>query len=259
MSEIKCVSIINKVRDGKRISYITERIYDKNDNLVIINYLNIGGQLHRDKDKPAYIKVGYDNNGVSFISEKRWYQNGKLHRPSEEEDLPASVLYNINTTKIQENWYYEGKRHRDGDKPALIIRHQNNNIGRLEWYQNGTLHRDGDLPASISQNENGIVIRQQWYRKNIPYNPPSLGVKDEILDKDNCRPSIISYHPEDGCTKYWWYKNYLYTIGLIKYDNELNQKEYEEQNKYSNYIDKLSSASDEYKRKVFKIMDILDE
>ena len=58
-------------------------------------------------------------------------------------------------------WYKNGRRHRNGDLPAVVRANQS----KL-WYKNGQLHRDGDLPAVI--NSNGT---QEWYKNGIRYFP----------------------------------------------------------------------------------------
>ena len=41
-------------------------------------------------------------------------------------------------------WYKDGKRHRDGDEPAII-----ESDGKLFYYKNGKQHRGNGLPAII--------------------------------------------------------------------------------------------------------------
>ena len=53
-----------------------------------------------------------------------------------------------------EEWFQNGKRHRDNDLPAVI-----KSDGKKEWWQNGELHRDNDLPAVI-RSDGG----QFWYK-----------------------------------------------------------------------------------------------
>jgi hypothetical protein len=60
------------------------------------------------------------------------------YQPHSVDDLPE-----IDSNGDQ-YWYKEGKRHRDGDLPAVIY-----SDGNQHWYKEGKLHRDGDLPAVI--------------------------------------------------------------------------------------------------------------
>jgi hypothetical protein len=95
------------------------------------------------------------------IRGQEWYKEGKLHR---DYDLPA-----ITKANGDQHWYKEGKRHRDGDLPAII----HEQYGHRYWYKEGNLHRDGDLPAII--HEHG---HQYWY-------------KEGNLHRDGDLPAII--------------------------------------------------------------------
>jgi hypothetical protein len=53
-------------------------------------------------------------------------------------DEPAVV------TQTKKEWYKEGRLHRDGDLPAVVMAD-----GTQMWYKRGMPHRDGDLPAKI--------------------------------------------------------------------------------------------------------------
>jgi hypothetical protein len=79
------------------------------------------------------------------IEPQEWYCKGKLHR----DDGPARI-YNDGA-----HWYRHGKRHRDGDLPALI-----DSFGMC-WYINDELHRDDDKPAVIDNM--GIC----WYNHGL--------------------------------------------------------------------------------------------
>ena len=106
----------------------------------------INGKLHRD-DGPA--AINYEGELVS-----EWYQNGKLHR----DDGPA-VTY-----KDGEEWYQNGELHRE-DGPAVTTNGQK--LWCIKrWYKDGNRHRDGDRPAMIMAN--GIFA---WYKNNISYKP----------------------------------------------------------------------------------------
>lgn len=63
-------------------------------------------------------------------------------------DIGASIRYDLPAI-VTNNKYifvdYDGKIHRDGDKPAVIYA----NEARCEWRQRGMLHRDGNRPAIV--------------------------------------------------------------------------------------------------------------
>ena len=76
---------------------------------------------------------------VDELGNQDWYRDGKLHRDN---DLPAMIRA-LGTQK----WYKDGKLHREGDLPAVIWAN-----GTQNWYKYGKQHRDGDLPAEIWSN-----------------------------------------------------------------------------------------------------------
>ena len=75
-------------------------------------------------------------------------------------------------------WYFNGKCHREDDKPAVI--HPD---GRQEWYLNGKLHRNYDKPAFIDSDK-----YQSWYlngkrhRENGPAKIWPCGTKEWYLN-----------------------------------------------------------------------------
>ena len=109
---------------------------------------------------------------ISLTGTQRWYKDGKRHRDGDE---PA-VIYPVGTRE----WYKNGELHRDGDEPAVIYP----GGGTRYWYKNGELHRDGDEPAVI---EPGGT--RYWY-------------KNGELHRDGDEPAVIE---SDGTRE--WYKN----------------------------------------------------
>jgi len=101
----------------------------------------------------------------------RWYRNGKEHRDG---DLPAVVLAN------GKEWWKNGERHRDGDLPAIEYV-----IGTKCWYKNGELHRDGDLPAVVCANGG-----KEWWKNGKQH-------------RDGDLPAIV--HNNNGYLR--WFKN----------------------------------------------------
>jgi len=89
--------------------------------------------------QPFYIDLGngkridyeYENQKIYKTT---YTLNGKKHRDG---DKPA-----IETASGNKVWYKNGKQHRDGDKPAIEYAY-----GHKLWYQYGKRHRDGDKPA----------------------------------------------------------------------------------------------------------------
>jgi hypothetical protein len=58
----------------------------------------------------------------------------------------------------RKEWYWQGKKHREGDKPAIEYV-----SGTKEWWWHGEEHREGDLPAK--EWENGS--RLWFWRRNL--------------------------------------------------------------------------------------------
>lgn len=108
------------------------------------------GVRHRDNGKPAITWDSNPNHG-------EWYVDGKRHR---EGDLPA-------VNKYRQEWYIRGVLHRENGRPAL-------RCGDVEeWYWNGKLHRDGGLPAL--QNAN----RREWWEHGRMHRDGDLPALEE--------------------------------------------------------------------------------
>jgi len=95
------------------------------------------GLLHSYDDLPAAESL--------YFKTKMWYKNGKRHRDG---DLPA--VYSSTNAE----WYVDGKHHREGGLPAIIFK---GNTGLYtsackEWWVDGKRHREGGLPAVESEN-----------------------------------------------------------------------------------------------------------
>ena len=105
-----------------------------NKNYVIVYYNDVKHKLKSSKDI-VYKKLNKrSTNGPNLITAngtEQFYENGKAHRDN---DLPAVIFktggkrYYTNGVKYREIW------------PD----------GREEWYKNDVLHRDGNLPAKIT-------------------------------------------------------------------------------------------------------------
>jgi hypothetical protein len=118
--------------------------------------------MHSEIDKSGeyiYNKICLHHNPHSIddlptitrYGDQEWYKEGKYHRDG---DLPAKIL-----ADGDQWWYKEGKLHRDGDLPARIFAN-----GTRGWYNEGKLNRDGGLPAVIYVDGN-----QYWYKEGKRY------------------------------------------------------------------------------------------
>ena len=91
----------------------------------------------------------YDKPMIAKDGSQEWYKEGKLHRDGGH----AAVIMTDDT----HYWHTNGKCHRDHDLPAVI--HAN---GSKFWYIKDEQHRDHDRPAVIWS-----TGTQQWYKNNI--------------------------------------------------------------------------------------------
>jgi len=134
------------------------------------------GELHRDGDRPAVIQyefLNYLERADLYLS---WFKRGKLHRegdkpahisgaeehvrifldPSEQtyfdkNDLPYNLF--MADVHIRQEWYVNGLRHREHDKPAI-----RSGPHYAEWYKNGQKHRDGKKPYCVSGNSSWYIV-----------------------------------------------------------------------------------------------------
>jgi hypothetical protein len=128
-------------------------------------------QPHREGDLPAVIWADgnqeWYKDGVEYTPQKQ-YTNFAEFEQSDECKLgkPVQVKFADGTgysrySDGDQFWYKNGKRHRDGDLPAVIWAN-----GNQYWYKDGKLHRDGDLPAVIHAKRS-----QYWYKDGVQYTP----------------------------------------------------------------------------------------
>ena len=119
------------------------------------------------------ITQNFSRDGDEF-----WYKDNVRHRDG---DKPAVIMISPTDGVRYSYWYRNGKVHRDGDKPAITASN-----GTMEWYRDGKIHRDGDLPAIVQADGSEF-----WY-------------KSDRLHRDNDLPAIIR---SDGTQE--WFRNGL--------------------------------------------------
>jgi len=125
---------------------------------------------------------------VDWSGNKLYYKNGKRHRDGDE---PAVI--ESNGTK----WYYKnGKRHRDGDKPAVI-----GSSGYKAYYKNGVLHRDGDEPAVIKSD--GSL---EYWKNGVRY------TKEQVEKMEEMRRRMVNKIAV-RLARYWYDETYRDTEG----------------------------------------------
>ena len=120
------------------------------------------------------------------MSDYIWYKNGKEVKRSKDPEGKiitrkitghnTYIDYNYvgNNTLWNEVHYKNSKRHRDGDKPAVIWYYEYGSISGEGYYKNGKIHREGDKPAAIGYSTDGSSISSEYYYKNgKKYTPPT--------------------------------------------------------------------------------------
>ncbi len=138
-------------------------------------YYKKDGKYHRT-DGPAVIQ----RNGY-----QEWWENGVLKsrkRPDVEEiqlhriEYKDKIEYYGNNSqrhrldgpavkyknKKYEEWWKDGKKHRNGDEPAIILK------DLKEWYVDGKLHRETDKPSHISKDTETWCVKGKISRLNRP-------------------------------------------------------------------------------------------
>lgn len=91
-----------------------------------------------------------DNNGVT-----------KFHRI----EGPAKIEKHADGSISRLEWHVNGRRHRNRDKPAKLIYHDNGVLSREIYYKNGVLHRENG-PAVIARDKDNKKIFEKWYYNN---------------------------------------------------------------------------------------------
>lgn len=166
------------------------------------------GKRHRDGDLPSIIT----SDGM-----REWWVNGKIHRDN---NLPTIENKNIQgwiyiTNTEDENGEIQEIRsfHRNNDEPAII--------GKLydikEWYKNGERHRDEDKPAVICNHK--WLPRREWWFDGEPHrnkmNGPAIVYPKEHIEEywekglflyainSHTRKKIPNHSPFEMSKKYY--------------------------------------------------------
>ena len=70
-----------------------------------------------------------------------------------------------------ESFYKEGKRHREGDRPAVVYYRADGSVDRESFYKQGKRHREGDRPAVVYYRSDGSVKYESFYKEGQEYTP----------------------------------------------------------------------------------------
>jgi hypothetical protein len=115
-----------------------------------------------------------------------------------------------------QEWWKDGKQHRDFDLAALIQPASSGVLGRQEWYQNGLLDRGCNRPARIYSNndrywfKDGVRHRDNGEPAVILYNGSMSYYNHGQLHRDGDKPAIINYVDRKAI--------FLYYLYDVKYD-----------------------------------------
>lgn len=115
-------------------------------------YYNKKDELHRDDDKPAFIRF----NIKSGIDIKSFFKNGKQYRKN---NKAVSIYYYKNSKNIYRKTYIK----KDG---TTIFKYyfENGDLKNISYYnESWKLHRDGDKPAVIDYDEFGNTY-EKFYK-----------------------------------------------------------------------------------------------
>ena len=144
----------------------------------------------------------FDKSKEPKVVMKEFYYKGFLHN----DKGPAVVSYDFYGDIIEEAWYTNGLKNRDGDLPAYIQYNSDKKIKEYAFYKNGILTRD-KYPADVSYYTNGnfkeirYIIDGKFHREDGPavtsYTSNGFKYEEEYringcLHRDN-GPALINY------------------------------------------------------------------
>lgn len=117
-------------------------------------------------------KTVHESLGVKTTTTLR---NGKIHSKDGE---PAVVVEF--KSKVEKNWYVDGKRKREDDLPSVEIVYDNGSVHRW-WYKGNLLHRDNDLPAETLVDGKGQT-KKIWAVEGKVYASQDPGEKQRSVE-----------------------------------------------------------------------------
>ncbi len=69
----------------------------------------------KNKNKDIFIVEKQVDPETGFVYEEYHFKNNNFHRT----DGPAKIIKNPDNGYVSQEWFIDGIRHRDGDKPAI--------------------------------------------------------------------------------------------------------------------------------------------
>ena len=141
-----------------------------------------------------------------LLGEQSKWKMGKRYTVTIVDEITITENFlNISYIRWKEGgdeWLKNGKRHRDGDLPAII-----NREGAMLWYKDGMKHRDDDRPAVIWVKEGPEWwVNDRRHRKDGPavigQNSQNLWYQNGLLHRDGGLPAVVR---RNGIK--FWYEN----------------------------------------------------
>jgi len=169
--------------------------YYQNHRINEVIYLN-NNKLHRDDNKPAYIKFNLD--GLLLI--KIYYKNGRCHRDNNE---PAFLKYS----------YIEKRYHQIHNKPSRFVKESkyfiNGNFGRTDNGPTHLIYYSKSHQIEYAKYKSSLYFTYSCFNNNLPMN---------IIVDNNLLHSPLITKPESGESNESDKSDKMYIPALIKYD-----------------------------------------
>ncbi|OAO00359.1 hypothetical protein A8B75_18640 [Sphingomonadales bacterium EhC05] len=134
-----------------------------------------------------------------------WWTNALTGEPDRPGDLPARTEYDEETGIISMQWWRDGKRQREDDKPSMIKIAPKTGVWIVESHLAfNEFHRVGDKPATIFRDEQGRTKEVSYWHlgklhrsigpAKIKYDP----VSGDIVQQEFWRHGIQVEFPENS-------------------------------------------------------------
>jgi len=152
----KCVKVLTSLHKEiyhekllKALLTKSTEVIQEHERLEVTKY-TINKILHNSKGPAVIVKNILSNN----IVRNEWWYKGKKHR---DENKPAIIVRDPDIRKFETFWFSHGQLHRD-DGPAYVV------LDDVEiWFKNGKRHCD-DGPALTHYGRDGFPVAQKWYK-----------------------------------------------------------------------------------------------
>lgn len=121
----------------------------------------VKNKLHSIGDNPA--SITYEDTGV--IIKEEWYNNGKLHR----DNKPARIWYNADGFKDHVEYFCDGMLH-NLNGPAVVLFHPNGYIKKRYWHISGCWVTSKKIKETLGSNYTLPLTHEQKIKLKLMYN-----------------------------------------------------------------------------------------